>query len=333
MYNYFYILLILSSTYCTAQVNLIENGHLEIPNSTICTGLEFNLSNVQNFWNPITTSPDFFHSCNLGSDSMPLNDIMGYQNDYYNENSFVGIVTHFGNITYREYIMCKSYAKLIVNKHYAIKFKCSNADYYGLNTNIGCCLEKDSVNGLVQNNFIPTYPDYTFMTDTVIKDCNNWTEISFDFTPTIQDLQYIVIGVFPETKPLIIDTHSVLDFCSRSIFEDPNLAYYLIDDVRLYCLDCDTSSTCAIAIPDVFTPNADGLNDEWKPLIHTDCTADIDNYLLRIFNRWGEVVFTSHDKNETWKGINNEIGTYVYYLQYDDKQRTQIKQGSVELIR
>jgi gliding motility-associated-like protein len=171
------------------------------------------------------------------------------------------------------------------------------------------------------------------MTDYVISDCNSWSEISFEFIPTIDDLQYLVIGSFPETKPLIVFNNNPLLFCSVGGDPIEHYAYYLIDDVRLYCLDCDTNSYCTLALPDAFTPNADGLNDEWKPLINTDCDADIDNYLLRIFNRWGEVVFTSHDKNETWKGMNNEIGTYVYYLQYDDKQRTQIKQGSVELIR
>jgi gliding motility-associated-like protein len=320
----------LSIANINAQQNLIRNRHVEMPDSIICLGAIFNVNEVPNFWNPINTTPDYYHRCT----SIPNTDLGGFQEDFFMENGYLGIGTYYlPDTTYIEYIMCKITSKLLINKKYKILFYVANSDFNLYNTNIGCCLEKDSVNGLVQNNFIPTYPDYTFMTDTVIKDCNNWTEVSFEFIPTIADLQYLVIGSFPETKPLMYEVHNPIDFCSPPLVDDTSVAYYLIDDVRLYCLDCDTSSTCALALPDAYTPNVDGLNDEWKPLINTDCDADIDNYLLRIFNRWGEVVFTSHDKNETWKGMNNEIGTYVYYLQYDDKQRTQIKQGSVELIR
>jgi gliding motility-associated-like protein len=325
-----YVLLILSSTICTAQVNLINNSDLEIPDSTFCS-LAISFNYFTNLWSPINTSPDYLNKCNL---SIPYDNIAGFQEDYKLENGYIGLSTYFSpDTTYREYIMIKLNEILQKNKKYIIVYLVSNSDFLDFSTNIGCCLEKDSVNGLVQNNFIPTYPDYTFMTDSIISDCNNWTEVSFEFIPTIADLQYLVIGAFPETKPLLIQNHIPINHCSPVSSTDTRGAYYIIDNIRLYCLDCDTSSTCALALPDAYTPNADGLNDEWKPLINTDCDADIDNYLLRIFNRWGEVVFTTHDKNETWKGINNEIGTYVYYLQYDDRGKIQIKQGNVELIR
>jgi gliding motility-associated-like protein len=164
------------------------------------------------------------------------------------------------------------------------------------------------------------------MSDNIIEK-GKWETLEFKITPQIDSLQYLLFGYFPHEKTLLIDSTNYIDTL-------PKATYFLIDDIYLIKDTIDlVLNTCAIALPDAFTPNADGLNDEWKPLINTDCDADIDNYLLRIFNRWGEVVFTTHDKNETWKGINNDIGTYVYYLQYDDKKRTQIKQGSVELIR
>jgi gliding motility-associated-like protein len=330
----FIILFALSTTIGSAQSNLIYNGDFELLYDTSCIGsFSHFIENSINWWNPINTSPDLFIRCGLIPLSIPNNNA-GYQNDSRNKNVYTGIATYYTfTPNYREYIMCKIKKKLEVNKKYKIIFQVSNSDFYFYASNIGCCFEKDSFFQLPQLNFAPTYPDYTFMTDSIIRDCNNWTEVSFEFIPIIADLQYLVIGSFPETKPLMYEVHNPIDFCSPPLVDDTSVAYYLIDDVRLYCLDCDTSSYCALALPDAFTPNTDGLNDEWKPLINADCIANIDNYLLRIFNRWGEVVYTTHDKNETWKGVNNEIGTYIYYLQYDDKDKTQIKQGNIELIR
>ncbi|MEI6311009.1 MAG: gliding motility-associated C-terminal domain-containing protein [Bacteroidota bacterium] len=325
------ILATLSTALCSAQSNLIENGNLEIPNSFPCSGSFYFLDSLKNIWNPINTSPDYLHRCNI---SLPFSSNSGYQEDYLNENGYIGIATYSQfDTTYREFIMLGIKSTLEINKKYKFKLMVCNSDFNLFSTNIGCCFEKDSVNGLVQNNFIPTYPEYTFMSDSIIRDCSKWTEVSFELIPNIDGLKYIVIGAFPETKPLLLENHSLVDFCSTSTSLDPNFAYYLIDDIRLYCLDCDTNELCEAVCPDAFTPNNDGLNDSWKPMIQNDCYENIYNYLLRIFDRWGNVVFTSYDKNTAWSASSNELGTYIYYLQYDDNLQTQIKQGSLELIR
>ncbi|MEI6311008.1 MAG: gliding motility-associated C-terminal domain-containing protein [Bacteroidota bacterium] len=325
------ILATLSTAFCSAQSNLIENGDFEIPDNTPpCLGI-FDLNRVPNFWNPINTSPDLYHRCLL---NLPFNNTFGYQDVRISGDCYIGIGTYTTEDTsFREYIMCSIKNKLTINKNYLIQFYISNVDYNGYNTNIGCCIEKDSVNGLIQNNFIPTYPEYTFMSDSIIRDCNNWSEISFEFVPYIEDLKYLIIGVFPETKPLKIERNSPTNFCSSPTRIDTSNAYYFIDDIRLYCLDCDTNELCEVVCPDAFTPNNDGLNDSWKPMIQNDCTKNIDNYLLRIFDRWGNIVFTTNNKNKSWSALSNSMGTYVYYLQFDDYHQTQIKQGSLELIK
>jgi gliding motility-associated-like protein len=54
----------------------------------------------------------------------------------------------------------------------------------------------------------------------------------------------------------------------------------------------------ALYIPNTFTPNGDGDNDEFFAI-----SASVKNFTLRIFNRWGEEVFTTNDIHDGWNGI------------------------------
>ena len=68
-----------------------------------------------------------------------------------------------------------------------------------------------------------------------------------------------------------------------------------------------------IYIPSAFTPNGDGLNDTWFPI--GDGWEEIE---VLIFNRWGELIFESHNPKGFWDGtylgkpiiVQNDI--YVY---------------------
>ncbi len=51
--------------------------------------------------------------------------------------------------------------------------------------------------------------------------------------------------------------------------------------------------------PSAFTPNSDGTNDTFFPKGET---IDPDNYVFRVFNRWGQQIFTSHIPGEKWDG-------------------------------
>ena len=70
-----------------------------------------------------------------------------------------------------------------------------------------------------------------------------------------------------------------------------------------------------IFIPSAFTPNNDGDNDNFKVEI-----IGQKEYLMTIFNRWGEIIF--EEKNGAWDGkINNNIvqnGTYSYTILVTD---------------
>jgi len=87
----------------------------------------------------------------------------------------------------------------------------------------------------------------------------------------------------------------------------------------------------SIFIPNAFTPNGDGINDTFGVK-----GEGISNYTLRIFNRWGEEVFTSENPKQQWDGTYRgkpaQSDTYVYKLfasGSSDASRT----GSVTLVR
>ncbi len=85
----------------------------------------------------------------------------------------------------------------------------------------------------------------------------------------------------------------------------------------------------------IFTPNADGDND-----VFWISTQDVTDYDLKIFNRWGELVFASTSESEIWDGnyrsSKAEEGTYSWKLTYrnvNQAEVVQVKMGVVLLVR
>ena len=89
----------------------------------------------------------------------------------------------------------------------------------------------------------------------------------------------------------------------------------------------------ALYVPNLFSPNDDGVNDFFK--IEGSGFKQVD---LKIFNRWGEKVFETDNANIGWDGYFSgekaEPGVYVYHLTvlYDVLSSTQYT-GSIILVR
>jgi len=88
-----------------------------------------------------------------------------------------------------------------------------------------------------------------------------------------------------------------------------------------------------IYIPTAFSPNGDGRNDEFKIPGFTK----FKQYNMRIFNRWGELVFESKDPSKGWDGkYNNDLvmaGNYGYYIEIIDLNGKKIvRQGTVLIM-
>jgi len=90
-------------------------------------------------------------------------------------------------------------------------------------------------------------------------------------------------------------------------------------------------------LPNAFTPNGDGLNDEFKPVQRYDL---VKRYHLYIYNRWGQFIFETSDINTGWdgtyKGKPAEQGAYVYKIVYTAASTgtaPQSVEGSVMVVR
>ena len=75
-----------------------------------------------------------------------------------------------------------------------------------------------------------------------------------------------------------------------------------------------------IYAPNSFTPNDDAYNDNWRIYI---AGIDVYEFHLRIYNRWGEIVFESFDPEATWDGrlVSGRLvdpGTYVWLIEAKD---------------
>jgi gliding motility-associated-like protein len=94
-------------------------------------------------------------------------------------------------------------------------------------------------------------------------------------------------------------------------------------------------SSCTVFIPNAFTPDNDGRNDAFRVLN----AVKAENFELRIFNRWGQMLFQSKDWKKGWDGrLNGQLqptGTYVWFVRYKDSRNNQLveRKGSVVLIR
>ena len=93
--------------------------------------------------------------------------------------------------------------------------------------------------------------------------------------------------------------------------------------------------TCKIAMPNAFTPNYDGLNDNLYPLNAYKAV----NLQFRVYNRYGQLVFETKDWNIRWNGkfkdIDQPTGTYAWYLKYTqrDTGKDFFLKGTTLLIR
>jgi len=98
--------------------------------------------------------------------------------------------------------------------------------------------------------------------------------------------------------------------------------------VKVYKISAD------ILVPSGFSPNGDGINDIFRPIPIGMRSID----LFRVYNRWGQLLFSASDGNSGWDGNfggrPQESATYVWYAEGTDYKGAKLKRkGYVVLIR
>ncbi|RYZ53394.1 MAG: T9SS type B sorting domain-containing protein [Sphingobacteriales bacterium] len=119
--------------------------------------------------------------------------------------------------------------------------------------------------------------------------------------------------------------------------------YTLVAESTAGCVD--TAHDCGdiinnekVFFPTAFTPNGDGRNDEFKPVLVNIDLSRVKGYNLVIVNRFGEPMFKTFNPADGWngnlKGSKCDLGTYFYVCEFETPQGNKHNvKGDVTLVR
>lgn len=106
------------------------------------------------------------------------------------------------------------------------------------------------------------------------------------------------------------------------------------DSISISVIDSELVECSNLLLPNVFTPNNDGLNDEFG--ISNAFIIEELKY-FEIFDRWGERVFKAASKNDTWNGqfYDKKVNSNVFLVKvgYTCKGEDFIHTGSFSILR
>ena len=126
---------------------------------------------------------------------------------------------------------------------------------------------------------------------------NQWEQIEFDFSVHIGNT-YDQMVIFPDFTGRPEDRVIYFDNIYGTEYVAPPPPPPPIDSATM-------------SLPNFFTPNADGINDRYKPSIQNADWAE-----WSVFNRWGQEVFVTSDLSATWNGTveGSAAAPGVYFI-------------------
>lgn len=206
-------------------------------------------------------------------------------------------------------------------------YKIFNKKQVSLVVSNGFCSDTSS-QSLILDNYLKA--DFDTYTDVCPNEANQFTSLAqgqitgydWDFgdggSSSQESPTHIYAGPDAATAYIVKQTVTDKFGCSNTIQKT----------IKVY-------SSCYLAVPNAFSPNADGRNDFLYPLN----AIKADKLLFKVYNRWGQLIFQTNNWKQGWdgtyKGLPQPSGVYVWLLSYvdrDSKQPRQMK-GTAALIR
>jgi gliding motility-associated-like protein len=177
--------------------------------------------------------------------------------------------------------------------------------------------------------FIPTLNaccDTTIITgDTVT--INGFSAVSYVWTPSTS----LSCSNCPDpvASPTVTTTYTVTGTDGNGCVSTKEVT------VAVECLD--------FTVPNIFTPNNDGKNDDFVPYYTVGGTThngvgNVSSYTINIFDRWGRQVYNSSDPTKYWNGTLNNTqylvpdGTYYYIIKATCGSNNYDHKGFVQVI-
>jgi gliding motility-associated-like protein len=165
-----------------------------------------------------------------------------------------------------------------------------------------------------------------------------------------------VTASVPKTTFINSSTNSIgyfWDFGDGNTSNEPDPEHeYVTSDVEVYnvmliafnedaCNDTIIQSVLVSEeliyyVPNSFTPNEDQFNNEFLPVFYSG--YDPYNYSMYIFDRWGEIVFETHDIEKGWNGTYGssdkkvQDGVYIWKIEFKRKGIDKIEKAMGHVI-
>ncbi|MCA6365059.1 MAG: gliding motility-associated C-terminal domain-containing protein [Bacteroidetes bacterium] len=301
------LLLILFTQIAYSQ-NLVVNPGFEDYNQ--CPFTYGELYQCVGWFQTTSGSSDYLNTCMV---TLAPANLWGYRWPRTG-NGYAGFYTYANyNLNYREYISGQLSQPLAAGQLYCFGFYLSLADSSNVSTshigiyfsNTSPLLLTDSLGNLMESN-LPHIPQYEELQ--AVTNRPGWFFVTGAFIASGGEA-YLTIGNFRDSVNSVLDTSgSPLSWPSQYI------SYYYIDDVFVEACLTPPYKGSFVNVPNVFTPNGDGVND-----LFVVESQQIKTFELTIYNRWGNKVFSSQSATTHWDGLDESgkdcmDGNYYYTI-------------------
>ena len=193
---------------------------------------------------------------------------------------------------------------------------------------IGCTVLSQPLN--VGNNNI-SLPDPQYENLTILKNTPATLKVKNNRSGTYQ--------LFDDAAATtLVDQNATGTFITSSLNADKLFYLRYINGVcssKLVAVKVTVVDKTAIYVPTAFTPNNDGKNDELKAIAY----GKLKLTYFTIYNRWGQVVFSTSNFNSGWKGMVNgkpaDTGVFVWIIKAQDELTGKWieEKGTITVIR
>lgn len=196
-------------------------------------------------------------------------------------------------------------------------------------------------------NFLIYYGSGNCLIDSTVNvEFYEWPIAKFNFTPQNNSLEEPVV-FFQNTSEFSDKWIWDFDDLEQSTVKNPGHNFNMqgVYNVQLIasnnggCSDTTLQEVTMspynfVKLPSAFSPNGDGENETFGILR----AGELEIEIFKIYNRWGNIVFETTDKNEEWDGTRNgkeqNIGTYIYYVKGTNKKGETVEiKGNFTLLR
>lgn len=304
----------------------MSNGSFEV--YSICPGdisdpsqTPYEIERCNDWKAPTFGTSDYFNSCSVNPSNQTPSNAIGIQ-EPFDGNAYLGFATIFqtgsGTDGYTgpmwwEYVQGKLIAPLETGKIYKLSLQISLADYSDLMiTELGIYFSADPLS-TPNSASLSVTPQCVFYNANYFSDVSNWVRLESLFVAAGNE-EYITIGNFRDN--VTTDTLRRNNGAPANAYT----SYFYVDNVNLV--------EAVNNVPNVFTPDGDGINDLWELTL----LAVSGENTLTIMNRWGNVVYESELNGFSWDGKaqnGDDVSEGVYFYRISN---TNIA-GFIELIR